>query len=211
MRHHAEHHHGERREHCDRRGEHGGRGRGFTGHGSGGRGGPERLAFAFGPFGPFGGGRGRGHGGRGRGRGARRGDVRAAILGLLAERPMHGYEMINELDQRTSGAWRPSPGSVYPTLQLLEDEGLISGQESEGRKRFSLTEAGQTEAATLDTPPWTQISEEAGQSAHDLRAAAMGIMQAMGQVMAVGSAEQQERALAILSETRRKLYGLLSE
>src|SRR5512138_1738522 len=103
-------------------------------------------------FGPGPGGHGRGWGpgrgsdwgpgrGRGRGRGRRgRGDVRAALLALLAERPMHGYEMIQELDARTGGIWRPSPGSVYPTLALLEDEGLVTSDTSEGRKRFSLTD-----------------------------------------------------------------------
>src|SRR4030095_16003427 len=111
-----------------------------------GRGDWEDRHTAFGPFGhggpwqmPFGPGQGWGHG---RGRGARRGDVRAAILALLAERPMHGYEMIQERQQRTGGVWRPSPGSVYPTLQMLEEEGLITGEQAEGRRRFSLTEAG---------------------------------------------------------------------
>src|SRR3979409_1598873 len=82
--------------------------------------------------------------GYGRGRGgprARRGDVRAAILALLAERPMHGYEMIKEIDERTQGAWTPSAGSIYPTLQMLEDEGLIRGEESEGKRRLALTHA----------------------------------------------------------------------
>src|SRR5437868_13373165 len=84
----------------------------------------------------------------GRGRGgprARRGDVRAAVLALLAERPMHGYEMIKEIEQRSDGAWTPSAGSIYPTLQLLEDEGLIRGEESEGKRRFTLTEEGRAE------------------------------------------------------------------
>jgi len=99
---------------------------------------PGHFAFDFDP-------RGRGRGGRGRGR-RNRGDVRAALLALLNERPMHGYEMIQELDDRTGGIWRPSPGSVYPTLQLLEDEGLITSETSEGRKRFTLTDAGREEA-----------------------------------------------------------------
>src|SRR5215468_4796190 len=84
----------------------------------------------------------------GRGRGgprARRGDVRAAVLALLAERPMHGYEMIKEIEERTDGAWTPSAGSIYPTLQMLEDEGLISGQEIEGKRRFTLTDSGREE------------------------------------------------------------------
>src|SRR5215470_10982285 len=105
-----------------------GPGPGHCGPGSRERGGFEGLRAAFGPFGPgFGGpfgGRGRG-GGRGR---ARRGDVRASILALLKDRPMHGYEMIQEIGERSGGAWRPSPGSVYPTLQLLEDEGLITSE-----------------------------------------------------------------------------------
>src|SRR5687768_15394224 len=94
----------------------------------------------FGPGfgrGPWGGGRGRGRGRRGR-----RGDVRTALLALLSERPMHGYEMIQELDERTGGIWRPSPGSVYPTLQMLEDEGLVASTQSEGRKLFTLTDEG---------------------------------------------------------------------
>src|SRR6478736_4656246 len=82
-------------------------------------------------------------GGPRRGRGgprARRGDVRAAILALLAEQPMHGYEMIKEIEERSGGYWRPSAGSIYPTLQLIEEEGLITGEESDGKRRFSLTD-----------------------------------------------------------------------
>lgn len=92
------------------------------------------------PPGPHGHGHGRG---RGRGRG-RRPNVRGAVLALLTERPMHGYEMIQEIDSRTGGAWRPSPGSIYPTLQLLEDEGAITAAADSdgGRKRFTLTEQG---------------------------------------------------------------------
>ena len=76
-----------------------------------------------------------------------RGDVRAAVLALLAERPMHGYQIIQEIEERSGGAWKPSPGSVYPTLQLLADEGLISAEEANGRKTYALTEGGRAEAA----------------------------------------------------------------
>src|SRR6266567_4286449 len=86
-----------------------------------------------GPFGP---------GGFGRGPKVGRGDVRAAILVLLTEGPMHGYQVIHELTDRSGGMWRPSPGSVYPTLQLLEDEGLVRSEEVEGKRIFQLTEAG---------------------------------------------------------------------
>ena len=90
---------------------------------------------------------------RGRGRrGARRGDVRAAVLALLLERPMHGYELIQQIEERSGGVWRPSPGSIYPTLQLLADEGLVSGDESGGRRLFTLTDAGREEACPVRGP-----------------------------------------------------------
>lgn len=110
---------------------------------------------AFGPFGPpFGGGPFGGRGGRGGPRGrARRGDVRASILALLADRPMHGYEMIQEIGERSGGAWKPSPGSVYPTLQLLEDEGLIESASEGGKKLFTLTDAGRAEAESGPDAP----------------------------------------------------------
>lgn len=177
---------------------------------------PRRQAFgAFGmwepPFPPH---RGPGYGrGRGRGRRGRRGDVRAAILALLNERPMHGYEMIQELDARTGGIWRPSPGSVYPTLQLLEDEGLITSEQSEGRKRFTLTDAGREEAAqAADRTPWSRYADEdAVAEANDFRQAAFGIMTALGEVGIAGSEQQRAKALHVLGETKRKLYAILAE
>ena len=104
-------------------------------------------------------------GGRGYGRGrhrVRRGDVRSAILALLDDRPMHGYEMITELEERTGGRWRPSAGSIYPTLQLLEDEGLVTAEEVEGRKVYSLTEAGQKAVPerTEGQRPWEEGDED---------------------------------------------------
>lgn len=164
-------------------------------------------------FGPGGRGHGPGQGpdGRGRGRG-RRANVRAALLALLRERPMHGYEMISELDSRTGGVWRPSPGSVYPTLQLLEDEGLIVSEESGGRKRFSLTDAGRTEAeAAGDTPPWAEFNDDEFASWHDLKDATFGAMNALRQVMTSGSEEQRQRAVEVIAEARRKLYAILAE
>src|SRR5215204_3656251 len=83
-----------------------------------------------------------------------RGDVRTAVLALLAEKPMHGYQIIREIEERSSGSWKPSPGSVYPTLQLLTDEGLISAEESDGRKTYSLTEAGRADAEGAGPAPW---------------------------------------------------------
>src|SRR6478735_4861784 len=85
---------------------------------------------------------------------AGRGDVRAAVLALLAEQPMHGYQIIREIEERSGGSWKPSAGSVYPTLQLLADEGSISAEESNGRKIYSLTEAGREVAASEASAPW---------------------------------------------------------
>src|SRR5215470_14954588 len=98
----------------------------------------------------------------GRGRGgprARRGDVRAAVLALLADRPMHGYEMIKEIEERSEGAWTPSAGSIYPTLQMLEDEGLIRGEDSDGKRRFTLTDTGRAEQEQKadDVAPWDAV------------------------------------------------------
>ena len=170
---------------------------------------------AFGPFDP-----GRppmppgpwGFGVRGRGRGRRgRGDVRAAILALLAERPMHGYEMIQELEARTGGVWRPSPGSVYPTLQLLEDEGLIAGEEGEGRRRFTLTDAGRAEAERQGQTPWEQVTAGVAPAAWSLRDAIGQIVQASWSVAHAGTEAQQAKALEILNDSRRRLYAILAE
>ena len=169
---------------------------------------------AFGPFGPPGppmppgpwgfGGRRRGRRGRG--------DVRAAILALLAERPMHGYEMIQELEARTGGVWRPSPGSVYPTLQLLEDEDLITGEEGEGRRRFTLTDAGRAEAERQgQRSPWEEVTAGVAPMAWNLRDAMGQIAQAFWSVANAGSEAQQARALEVLKDTRRRLYAILAE
>jgi DNA-binding PadR family transcriptional regulator len=138
--------------------------------------------------------------------------VRAAVLALLAERPMHGYEMITELESRTGGIWRPSPGSVYPTLQLLEDEGLISSEESDGRKRFALTDAGRAAAEQAGPAPWEQPGDDdLLRNLHDLREAAGGAMHAMRQVMTNGTDDQRRRAIEVIVEARRKLYAILAE
>ena len=174
---------------------------------------PGRRAFDEGGWGPPGwGGFGRG-GPRGRGRGrARRGDVRAAVLALLAERPMHGYEIIGELAERTNGMWKPSPGSVYPTLQMLEDEGLVTGEEQEGKRRFSLTDEGRAKVAEQgDTPPWEQFAQGVEPELLELRNAVGQTGMAVRQIATAGTTEQRRRAVEILTEARKKLYGILAE
>jgi DNA-binding PadR family transcriptional regulator len=125
---------------------------------------------------------------------------------------MHGYEMIQELDTRTGGIWRPSPGSVYPTLQLLEDEGLIEAEATGGRKRYTLTEAGRAEAeAAAQNPPWGQFTDDTMSQVQDFRDAAVGIMSALKQVGFNGTPDQRAKALEVLNETKRKLYAVLAD
>jgi DNA-binding PadR family transcriptional regulator len=178
--------------------------RGYGHHGPFGK-----HGFKGGPWGGMGGMGGHGAmGGFGR---ARRGDIRTAVLRLLAEQPMHGYQIIQELSERSGGAWSPSAGSVYPTLQMLADEGLVSAEETGGKKVFSLTDAGKAEVAkTADKPaPWEQSEDDS--DAYGYRQAAMSLFPAVGQVAKTASPEQLQAATEILVETRKKLYAILAE
>jgi DNA-binding PadR family transcriptional regulator len=184
------------------------------GHGHGGE-----ARFKFGEGRGRGGPGPRGHGGHGpHGHGpwsrARRGNVRAAILSVLAEEPMHGYQIMQQLEERSGGMWRPSPGSVYPTLQLLEDQGFIKGEEVEGRRVFALTEAGKTEAEASKErhgAPW-ESSEHGDQGPRfKLRKAVFQIGAAVKQIGTTGSSEQVDATLKILAETRKRIYALLAE
>lgn len=218
-------------------GEHGGRGFGPGGFGgfaqqAGPIGPPEGLpgfphrpgfggpgfgpGFPFGPgFGPGGRGgrRGERRSGHGRGR-ARRGNVRNAVLILLNERPMHGYEIIKEIASRSGGWWRPSPGSVYPTLQLLADEGLIVTQQTDdsGKRLYAITDEGKAEAAKLDkTPPWEQAADDVDAGDVALREALMSLMDAARQVANVASPELKTKATKLITDTRRELYLILAD
>ncbi|AHI00651.1 PadR family transcriptional regulator [Kutzneria albida] len=157
-------------------------------------------------------GRGMRGGRRGGMRRQRRGNVRAAVLALLAERPMHGYEMIQELAERTGGLWKPSPGSVYPTLQLLADEGLITASEDGGKRLFTLTELG-TEEATKQAAakPWEDMAGEPDQDALQLHSALTQLFMAVDQITQAGTEDQKARAVEAVNEAKRKIYGLLAE
>ena len=144
-----------------------------------------------------------------------RGDVRAAVLALLAEKPMHGYQIINEIAERSGGTWKPSAGSVYPTLQLLADEGLITAEEADGRKTYSLTEAGRAEAeASADRPaPWQTSSPRDFGAGHGgaLPKAGIELAQAAAQVQRTGTPEQVKQAVEVLDDARRRLYSILAQ
>lgn len=148
-----------------------------------------------------------------RGHRAGRGDVRASILALLSEEPMHGYQMIQELSERSGGAWTPSPGSIYPALQLLQDEGLVTAAETDGKRVFSLTDAGREEAAKRGdgAPPWETAARGEGYEFGQLRAAFMQVGAAVHQIGSAATEPQIEKAVAILASTRRELYRLLAE
>ena len=150
----------------------------------------------------------------GRGPRAGRGDVRAAILALLAEEPMHGYQIMRELGERSGGVWRPSPGSIYPTLQQLEDEELVRPETGEGGRRvFTLTDAGRkTQAAAAGGPaPWDEVGAEGDSTALELRDLVGQVMGAARQVLHAGEATQIAQAKDVLRDTRRKLYRILAE
>lgn len=176
------------------------RGFGFERHGRG---------MSSGPG--FGGMFGRGFGGMfGRGPAVRRGDVRAAILAVLADRPMHGYQIMQELRQLSGGAWAPSAGSVYPTLQQLEDEGLVRGVDQDGRRVFTLTDEGEAAAvkARAAGAPWEVDGDRA---ASDIRTLIAQVAQAAMQVSRVGTTATAVEARRILVAARRDLYRLLAD
>jgi DNA-binding PadR family transcriptional regulator len=184
-----------------------------------GEGDPRRWAYGFagerrcrehGPHGHGFGPRPHGFGPHGR---ARRGNVKAAILAVLAEKPMHGYEVMQQLEERSGGMWRPSPGSIYPTLQLLEDQGLVRSEEVEGRRVFSLTDEGKTEAETIVErgAPWATSESGPEGARFKVRGAMIQLIAAAKQVGMAGSPEQIDKTVEILAEARKRIYGLLAE
>lgn len=167
--------------------------------GAEGRGGPHRHGGPERQGGP----RGRRRGGRGR-----RGDVRIAVLTLLQEGPMHGYQLMQTITERTGGRWSPSPGAIYPTLSALEDEGLVTVTSQGGRKLVALTPDGtalvQEQSATWPDP----FPAEDGVN---LRELVDQVADATRQVGRVGTEAQRERAATLLISLRRELYLILAE
>lgn len=154
-----------------------------------------------------------GMGGPGPGR-VRRGDIRPAVLRVLADEPMHGYQIIQEISRRSGGTWNPSAGSVYPTLQLLADEGLIVAKETSGKRVFSLTEAGMAAVADLaDEPaPWDLAAASSDQSGHAaLREAAGRLAAAVLQIGKSGDKTQIMSTIEILNAARKQVYTLLAQ
>ena len=125
---------------------------------------------------------------------------------------MHGYEMIQEIEARSGGAWRPSAGSIYPTLQLLEDEGLVRSEEGGDRRRFSLTAAGRAAAESRQgPPPWEEVRGRPGTHARQLREAGFQVAAAVMHAAATGSDEQVAKVCEILADARKRIYDVLGE
>jgi DNA-binding PadR family transcriptional regulator len=132
---------------------------------------------------------------------------------VLADEPMHGYQIMQRLEERSGGMWRPSPGSVYPTLQLLEDQGFIKGEDVEGRRVFALTEAGKAEAEASKEAhgaPWESPGQGDEGPRFKLRRGVFQIGAAVKQVGTTGSSEQVEKTLEILADARQRIYQLLA-
>ncbi len=191
------------------------------GHGPGWRAGPRERASgrAWGPrewsggFGGQWGGWWPGPPGAARGPKAGRGDVRAAILALLREGPRNGYQIMSEIEERSGGAWRPSPGAVYPALQQLADEGLIEGEESGGRRTFSLTDAGRRhveENPETARAAWEGMTQDEPGEVPGLFLQAARLGGSIMQMAHAGTPEQIQAAEQLLERTRRGMYQILA-
>jgi DNA-binding PadR family transcriptional regulator len=143
----------------------------------------------------------------------RRGDIRTAVLAVLTEGPGHGYDVMQNLEDKSGGEWRPSPGSIYPTLQLLEDEGLVRSTERDGKRVFEITEAGRTESAErieqAGGTPW-ELVEKGPRRNREVRDAFAQLYHAFKQIATVGTPEQVDRGLAIVNDARKQLYQILA-
>jgi DNA-binding PadR family transcriptional regulator len=155
----------------------------------------------------------------------RRGDVRVAILAVLADGPRNGYQVIQEISDRTGGAWRPSPGSVYPTISQLEDEGLIEGDDERGRRTLRLSDAGRGYLAEHEADVagvWAPFERSSGEDGPDergddevdfasLKPELGRVMNAVWQIITTGTDEQRRAAIGVLVEARRSLYRILAD
>ena len=172
-----------------------------------GRHGPSGPWGGFGPF--FG-----GPGGFPRGPKARRGDVRLAALLLLAEAPLNGYQIMQEIEKRSDGLWKPSSGSVYPALAQLEDEGLIRTQEDGDRRTYVLSDAGRAyveEHRAESGAPWEQMSNSVDDDVGALFREMRRVGLAAGQIGHLGDTSQIAKARRILADARKALYALLAD
>jgi DNA-binding PadR family transcriptional regulator len=140
--------------------------------------------------------------------------VRAAILTLLEEKPAHGYDLIRELEERSGGMWQPSPGSVYPTLQLLEDQGLLTSEEVDGKRVYAITDQGRTHLAEHqerhgEAAPWEGFGD--GEGFGKLFGAMSQLGAAVMQVARAGRTDQMDRVADIVTDARKSVYAILAE
>ncbi|MCK2217250.1 PadR family transcriptional regulator [Actinomadura sp. ATCC 31491] len=142
----------------------------------------------------------------------RRGDVRAALLALLHEGPRNGYQMIQDIEERSGGVWRPSPGSVYPALQQLEDEGLVAGDETGGSRTYRLSDGARAQAARhADEAPWEEVARSVPADQHELAVLWSQLNEAFAHLVRTASDRQVEEAKKLIGKTRRAVFQILAE
>jgi DNA-binding PadR family transcriptional regulator len=143
-----------------------------------------------------------------------RGDIRAALLRLLAEQPMHGYQLMQRIAERSGGIWQPNPGSVYPTLQALEDEGLVRAEPQEGRRVFQLTDAGRAYVEAHQgelAAAWEAVVGTVDEGVLALHERLRQLGAAVAQLADAGTAAQVVEAQQLLDRARRQLYRILAQ
>lgn len=143
----------------------------------------------------------------------RRGDVRLALLTLLGEEPKNGYQMIQEIEARSRGVWRPSPGSVYPALQQLEDEGMVAGDEAGGSRTYRLTEQGRRHLADRDggVAPWDEVAGSVPEDGHELRMLWSQLNEAFVHLTHTANERQLAQFKKLLKQTRKSIFQILAE
>jgi DNA-binding PadR family transcriptional regulator len=146
----------------------------------------------------------------------RRGDIKFILLGLLSERPQHGYELIKELEARRGGFRRPSPGSVYPTLQMLEEGGYLTSEEVEGKRVYTITESGRQFLSDRNQQSHSRNSDDSFVESKpseliELRHSLTQLNDAVTQVARSGNVEQANRVRDLLVQVKREIYKLLAE
>lgn len=140
-----------------------------------------------------------------------RGDIKYLLLTLIAEQPQHGYQLIKELEARQGGFYRPSPGSVYPNLQLLEEGGYLTSEQMEGKRIYTITESGKQLLAERENPHHLKEQVETQQPLIELKNAVMELKGAVMQVARGGNLDRVSQVQEILKRAKREIYAILSQ
>lgn len=184
----------------------------------------KRRGFDFGqgddPFGGEFGGRGRGFGPRGpkgpRRHRQRRGDIRFVLLQLLKDESHHGYELIKAIEERSGGFYRPSPGMIYPTLQLLEEEGNLTSQLVDDKRVYTITDAGrklleEQENSQQGGPRWGRHKNQDFPQMMELRQSMMALFESVMQTARYGTPEQVKAVQGLIEATNQQVHAIMAQ